>query len=539
MSTKKFPVWTSRFQGVVTTFLGIGPWAPLAGTLVPTKAVRPLAPVIKTVKAPPESVGTLQIELELPSANTDGSPLALAELVRLRLHYQTSSGVSETSPHNDFAPANTLLWAPGTRERVYIRVRVQDSHGAWSGLSNEVHCPAPITHVEAAQFWAHRLNPEAIFTHNSPSPGRVSWSNVKMRFRDKEYPIQNGNTDRKFIWWDFDFPNVFQATDTVPTLALEDVVVAYNDGGFCHVMTYKPTLFADYIRAGELRSRNWGPNTGSHFDLDAGTFRLGGWTAPRLSWDGTTLTVRGAIRSEAGSLLDGMHLKDLSITTAKIADLAINSAKVSELVFNKISAGTNTASLIIGSGGFLGSENFVSGSRGFRIWGTGEAEFNKVVVKADAGSILITGTVRRADIGRTEPHDIAIYDTVGARALYLYPHAIIIENVMWLYKMGNSPRIDLEGPGKAKISNEGDGFELESKQGVFRIDTSLLTGASFRVFRESFIIEEDDIVVMPGNMYVDWEYRGLEYTGPFQTPAKGIYCYVGGQRYAIPLYGPV
>jgi phage minor structural protein len=62
----------------------------------------------------------------------------------------------------------------------------------------------------------------------------------------------------------------------------------------------------DYIRSGVIQSNNWGAGAGSYFDLVAGTFKLGGSDAPKLSWDGTTLKIVGTLQTsniEAGSAL--------------------------------------------------------------------------------------------------------------------------------------------------------------------------------------------------------------------------------------------
>jgi phage minor structural protein len=56
----------------------------------------------------------------------------------------------------------------------------------------------------------------------------------------------------------------------------------------------------DYIRSGVIQSNNWGVGAGSYFDLVAGTFKLGGSAAPKLSWNGTTLVVSGTIYATAG-----------------------------------------------------------------------------------------------------------------------------------------------------------------------------------------------------------------------------------------------
>jgi len=54
----------------------------------------------------------------------------------------------------------------------------------------------------------------------------------------------------------------------------------------------------DYIRTGVLQSNNWGEDAGSEFNLNDGTFRLGGSAAPALSWNGTELLLEGLYEGE-------------------------------------------------------------------------------------------------------------------------------------------------------------------------------------------------------------------------------------------------
>jgi len=476
-------------QGVRT---GNSPWSPIAIAQVPIKEPAPSAPTIESVTAPEASAGILEIKVGLPETNADGTTLARAELVRLRLHHSTSPGVDESDPYVDFPPSETLLWAPNDTVTHYVRVRVQDSHGLWSELSNEVSGQAKASlPQEDSGLWAHRLGVESIFTNDSPDPGYVSWSNVVLYWRDNKYEIADGSTNKKYIWWDYSTSTTtFQTSDTRPELELEDVIIGYNDNGTWRLMCYQPTVMADYVRAGILQSSNWGITTGSQFNLDDGTFKLGGSDSPKLSWDGSTLSVEGNVTitggtgvanlSDAGALatldvvgtaqiqdlavttakiddlavteakiadaaitnakianaaittakigdlqvtgakiadatitgakiasaaIDTAHIQDAAITTAKIGDLqvtgakiadaTITSAKISDLTFDKISAGTNTASLTIGSGGYIQSANYSPGSAGFKIDGSGSAEFNDVTIR---DAVVTGGTITASEI---------------------------------------------------------------------------------------------------------------------------------------------
>jgi len=493
-------------QGVRT---GNSPWSPIAIAQVPVKEPAPSAPVIESVTAPEASAGVLEIKVSLPETNADGTALARAELVRLRLHHSTSPGVAESDPYVDFPPSETLLWAPNDTATHYVRVRVQDSHGLWSELSNEASGQAHAsTPQEDSGLWAHRLGVESVFTNDSPEPGYVSWSNVVLYWKDNKYEIEDGSTNKKYIWWDYSTSTTtFQTSDTRPELDLEDVIVGYNDNGTWRLMCYQPTVMADYVRAGVLQSSNWGATTGSQLDLDNGTLKLGGSDSPKFQVDADgvlhatgavisgNVTITGgtgvANLSDAGALatldvvgtaqiedlavteakianaaITNAKIANAAITNAKIADATITSAKISDLTFDKITAGTNTASLTIGSGGYIQSANYSAGSSGFRISGSGDAEFNDVTVRgalittssnsninADyikSGTITgrkiqtaASGTRAVLETGGTYSHHLIFYDSSGYMRLYLRTSGIIARDT------SNIDAFFLAGPDRA------------------------------------------------------------------------------------------
>ena len=443
MATKAVGSHVFDFPAPVGRRVKLSPWSDLAVAQVPLKAAGPSAPTLVSVAAPPGSVGVLELKIEFPTTNVDGTPLYRSEIVRVRVFYSTTSPVTESDPCSDFPPGETLQFSPPTNETYYFAVKVQDSHGNWSSLSNEVSGQANTVTQQTNQHWAHLIDQAAIFTDNSPESGYVSWSNVTLYYKGTAYSIADGNTDQKYVWWDYDFPDQFQTSDTVPDLTKDDVIVGYNDNGTWRLMIYRPMVMADYIRAGILQSSNWGTSEGSYFDLDSGTFKLGGSSDPKLSFyedpvSGWTLKVRGSLIAESGSSIHGSYIEDLtvttakiadaaiteakiadaaissakiqdaaitsakiadaaitsakiadaSITTAKIADLAVTNAKIQDLSFSKLTAGTCDASLVIGSSGYIKSQNYSAGSDGFIIYGSGDAEFNDVTVRG----AIITGS---------------------------------------------------------------------------------------------------------------------------------------------------
>jgi len=73
-------------------------------------------------------------------------------------------------------------------------------------------------------------------------------------------------------------------------------------------------VLADFIRAGVLQSTNWAAAVGSEIDLDNGTIRLGGSSAPKFSVDTdgvltcTDAVVTGSLTTGAASSIGGSYI---------------------------------------------------------------------------------------------------------------------------------------------------------------------------------------------------------------------------------------
>ena len=268
---------------------------------VPEKTALASAPVIDSVVPPVETAGILVLNISLPTTDADGDALAQSEIVKIRMHHSTNSGVDIFDDYVDFPPGETLQWGPGDTATHYIAVRIQDSHNNWSALSNEesgAANAAASTEPEDDGLWAHRLGVDAIWTEDSPDTDSISWASVVLYWKNHKYTITDGNTNKKYVWWDYSLSETsFQTSATAPTLTFEDVIVAYNDHGKLYLTMYSPMVIADFLRAGILQSTNWAAAVGSQFDLDNGTIQLGGSIAPKFSVD-----TDGLMTSKAGNV---------------------------------------------------------------------------------------------------------------------------------------------------------------------------------------------------------------------------------------------
>jgi len=260
LADKTIGVHTTDFFHHVGFKTGASLFSELGIVQVPTKAVGPSKPTLSAVTAPADSAGVLKVTLVLPTTNTDGSALVRTELIKIALHYKDSPGVDTSDPAIEFPPVEELLWAPGDTDTHYVKIRVMDSHGQWSALSDDEKSAAASTvsvPQEDSGLWAHRLGYESVFTKDSPSAGRVAWANVILYWKDNKYEIADGDTDKKYIWWDYSLSTMtFQTSDEAPSLELEDVIIVYNDNGTPFMMVYSPMVLADYLRAGKIVSQS-------------------------------------------------------------------------------------------------------------------------------------------------------------------------------------------------------------------------------------------------------------------------------------------
>jgi hypothetical protein len=70
-----------------------------------------------------------------------------------------------------------------------------------------------------------------ILSHQTPTATSISWENVHIVYDGVDYPVADGNTNKKFVYWLKSSPNVLQTSDTYPSLTIEDAIVFINSLG--------------------------------------------------------------------------------------------------------------------------------------------------------------------------------------------------------------------------------------------------------------------------------------------------------------------
>tara|TARA_R100001594_G_scaffold147722_1_gene201267 strand:- start:324 stop:3041 length:2718 start_codon:yes stop_codon:yes gene_type:complete len=159
----------------------------------------------------------------------------------------------------------------------------------------------------------------------------------------------------------------------------------------------------DQISTGTIKSNNWGQSFGSIFDLDDGTFYLGGSDEPALSWDGTTLLLGGAEGTVTPDQVSASIAASLASSSAMIGPYTLQSETSSLINPADYSFGVNSSMQLnagtAGTGlnltsGYLGYYNsgwktYMDNSGNFYLGGTDGA------LRWDAGtdSLMITGDI--------------------------------------------------------------------------------------------------------------------------------------------------
>jgi hypothetical protein len=169
---------------------------------------------------------------------------------------------------------------------------------------------------------AHHMLDGYTFTNNSPAAGSIAWAGAHVVYKGTDYTIPNGNTNLKYVWWDFTTPTAFQASATKPALTADDILVAVNEGGIAQVV----------VTPGKM--------------LPGGALLDGAISSSELGSGAVTNAKLAALAVLEGNIGSG------AVTNTKIGSNAVDSAK--------LSTGAVTAGKIA-DGGVSASTQFASG----------------------------------------------------------------------------------------------------------------------------------------------------------------------------------
>lgn len=142
-------------------------------------------------------------------------------------------------------------------------------------------------------------------TFYSTAYNGFGWSSGTLRVAGATYIIASDTktgldaSSTYFVYFDRTDPTTLGATKveaeahTVDRLFMGTVFTQTVDDEGCAIFPVvgEGTYLGKHVVAGQIESYNWGVGSGSQFNLNDGTFYLGGSVNPKLSWDGATLSL--------------------------------------------------------------------------------------------------------------------------------------------------------------------------------------------------------------------------------------------------------
>ncbi len=166
---------------------------------------------------------------------------------------------------------------------------------------------------------------------------------------------------------------------------------------------------------GTLRSTNWGTGDGTEFNLDGGTFKLGGSSNPKLAWDGSELVTTGTHRSEnyvegedgwaifknGNAEFYNIYIRGGTIELDSIPSLGtVHENVVDNYSFERVSSG-KPASWKVNGDWVVDDADAYHGSRSMRC--TGSGTLYSTWGPCNAGLDVKGGVAVKSDVAPTSP----------------------------------------------------------------------------------------------------------------------------------------
>lgn len=179
---------------------------------------------------------------------------------------------------------------------------------------------------------------------NNPAVGFISWSDLHIVYNGTDYTIDDGNTDKKYIFWDYSVSTtVLQTSDTIPVLEEYDFLVFLNKNGTHVTVPTITTIDGSLIVSESILTDALSANCVTSPKILAGAV-----TAEKIAVDSviaekikagevnsTHLTTESAVITQTAQIQDaiitGAKITNLSVTDAQIANASIKTAKIDEL----------------------------------------------------------------------------------------------------------------------------------------------------------------------------------------------------------------
>ena len=148
--------------------------------------------------------------------------------------------------------------------------------------------------------------------NNQPSVGYIRWTNLHIVYAGNDYTIQDGNTNKQYVWWDYSVSTtILQTSDTLPDLDEEDIIVFLNKNGTHVTVPITTVLDGSLIVTESVLTDALSANCVTSEKIEAGAV-----ITEKLAVDSVVAT---KIKADE---VQTIHLKALNVTTDKIANEA-------------------------------------------------------------------------------------------------------------------------------------------------------------------------------------------------------------------------
>src|SRR5690606_14350513 len=193
---------------------------------------------------------------------------------------------------------------------------------------------------------------------NTPSPGFISWTGLHIVYKGVDYTIQDGNTNKRFVYWKPSVSTtILQTSDTLPELGDDDLLVFLNKNGI-HVTVPTSTVVegsliveesiltnalaanavtAEKIASSAIEARHLAAESVTADAIAAGAIGAGAIAAGAILSEaiasGQVLAdhiAAGQIQSNhiAANQIQANHITSGAITADKIASNAVTAGKI-------------------------------------------------------------------------------------------------------------------------------------------------------------------------------------------------------------------
>jgi hypothetical protein len=176
---------------------------------------------------------------------------------------------------------------------------------------------------------SHQLDGFTV-TDNTPTAGKIAWTDCNVVYKGTNYPITDGSTDLKYVYWKLTTPATFQMSNTKPTIADDDVLVFINEGGTHQTvigsgrMTPGAAILTGTVGTDELGSGAVSNAKLAAFAVDSGKLADNAVESGKIK---AGAVVDGKIATDA---VNSANIKNNAISEGKIATDAVTSAKIKD-----------------------------------------------------------------------------------------------------------------------------------------------------------------------------------------------------------------